>query len=166
MTTDGIEPDDPRRFEPSRSPADTQTATVGRRCIARLIDGVVVLVVAMLIVAPLDAGQRLYVTAAVFALVSFAYFVVYESTQGSTPGKKVVGICVLGPDSAPRPTAKESAIRNAFTLLFVLPYVGSLLSLTAYLLLLSTITGNEKGQGLHDRWAGGTRVVKSNRLEF
>lgn len=103
-------------------------------------------------------------TAAVFGVITFAYFLVYESSQGSTLGKKLVGIRVLGPDSAPRPTLRQSAVRNAFTLLSSIPYVGALFSITAYLLIASTIASNANKQGIHDRLAGGTRVVRVRNL--
>ncbi|NTY63993.1 RDD family protein [Mycolicibacterium sphagni] len=163
MSNDGTDPEDRRGIEPSGSHLDPQPATLTSRCAARLVDGVIVLVFAMIVRAPIHIGQGLYVTALVFGVLTFAYFLVYETTQGCTLGKKLIGICVLGPDSAPRPTVRQSAVRNAFTLLSVIPYVGALFSMTAYILIASTIASDAGKQGMHDRLAGGTRVVKCPR---
>lgn len=163
MSIDGLDPQDPRRIEPEGSPVDEQPAPLGPRIAARLIDGVIVAVFTTIVVATIDVGQQLYVNSAVFGFGTFVYFVVYESTQGRTLGKGLLGIRVLGPDSATKPTVRESAIRNAFTLLVLIPYAGAMLGLTAYLLIATTIGGNPLKQGVHDRWAGGTRVVRSTR---
>ncbi len=57
-------------------------------------------------------------------VLMFAYFVAMEVTQGRTLGKMMLGLSVHGPAGAAKPDIKQSAIRNAFTLLTVIPYVG------------------------------------------
>ena len=91
----------------------------------------------------------------------FGYFVLFEVTQGASPGKRLLGLTVHGPGGAPKPNATQSAIRNSFTLLAVVPYIGSLLAFIAYIIIAVTISGSPTKQGKHDELAGGTQVVKT-----
>ncbi len=84
----------------------------------------------------------------------------FEVTQGSSPGKKLLGLEVRGPGGAAKPDAKQSAIRNAFTLLAVVPYFGGLLAFIAYVVIAATISSSPTKQGKHDELAGGTQVLK------
>lgn len=164
MTVDDFDPEDPRRFHspaPSPSPTDAQSAGLGTRFIARLIDSLVVVVFAVVVAALIGAVHSLYAIIVVFGLAAFVYFVAFETTRGWTPGKKLMGLRVCGPAAAPKPTVRQSAVRNAFTLLVIVPFVGGLLGLTAYILIASTIGANPNLQGMHDRWAGGTRVIRN-----
>lgn len=162
MTVDDFDPEDPRRIHsPGPSPTDAQSAGLGLRFAARLIDNLIVLVFAVVVAALIGAVHSLYVIIAVSGLAAFVYFVAFETTRGWTPGKKLMGLRVCGPGAAPKPTVRQSAIRNAFTLLVILPFVGGLLGLTAYILIASTIGASPNLQGMHDRWAGGTRVVRN-----
>ena len=80
---------------------------------------------------------------------------------GYVPAKKILGLSVRGAGGAPRPDFKQSAIRNSFTLLPIIPYVGGLLAFIAYVVIAVTINGSPTKQGKHDELAGGTQVVKS-----
>ena len=80
--------------------------------------------------------------------------------MGSTPGKKLLGLEVHGPGGAPKPTAKQSAIRNAFTLLTIIPWVGWLLAPIAMIIIAMTISSSPTKQGKHDELAGGTQVTR------
>ncbi len=94
--------------------------------------------------------------------MTFVYFVAFEVTQGWTPGKKILGLSVHGPPGgAPKPDVQQSAIRNSFTLLSVIPYIGGLLAVIAYIVIAVTINGSPTKQGKHDELAGGTQVVKN-----
>ena len=89
----------------------------------------------------------------------FLYFVAFETTQGWTPGKKVLGLSVHGPGGAPKPTAQQSAIRNVWTLLH-----HSVRRWPAgahrVIVIAVTINSSPTKQGKHDELAGGTQVVK------
>lgn len=168
MTTGDFNPapGDPGGACPPRPPAGAEPATLSLRFAARVIDGFVVITLAIILaVWVMSAAGRNYGYAAAvfFSLLTFVYFVAFESTRGWTPGKKWVGLSVRGPGGAPKPTVRQSARRNAFTLLNIVPYVGGLLALTAYMLIASTIGSSPTLQGRHDRWAGGTWVVKGSR---
>ena len=65
-----------------------------------------------------------------------------------------------GPGGAPKPTAQQSAIRNSWTLLPIIPFIGGLLGFIAIIVIAVTINGSPTKQGKHDELAGGTQVVK------
>ena len=81
-------------------------------------------------------------------------------SQGATLGKKMLGCRSTAPGGAPRPDVQQSAIRNSFTLLPIIPYMGGLLALIAYIVIAVTINSSPTKQGKHDELAGGTQVVK------
>ncbi|WP_233209331.1 RDD family protein [Mycobacterium sp. ENV421] len=142
-------------------PASGQPGGLGIRFAARLIDGIIVGIVSFVLALLLDATSNILVTGLFSGVLTFAYFVVFEVTQGWTPAKKILGLSVHGPGGAPKPTAQQSAIRNSFTLLSVIPYIGGLLGVIAYIVIAVTINGSPTKQGKHDELAGGTQVVKA-----
>ncbi len=135
---------------------------LARRLTARLLDGVLVTVLAWLLsVFAFDDHYPFLVTGLFSGVLTFGYFVLFETTGGATPAKRLLGLTVRGPGGAARPTAGQSAIRNAFTLLATLvPYLGGLLATLAYLVIAVTIKSSPTGQGIHDTLAGGTAVVR------
>jgi uncharacterized RDD family membrane protein YckC len=133
---------------------------LGLRFVARLIDGIIVNVVAVVIVLAIGALSNYWVTGLFSGLLMFVYFLAFESTQGWTPGKKILGLSVHGPGGAPKPTAQQSAIRNVWTLLNIVPFIGGLLLIVAVIVIAVTINGSPTKQGKHDELAGGTQVVK------
>jgi len=151
----------PGAYTPRPSPHGQQPGGLGLRFLARLIDGILVNIVAfMLSLFLLERDYWFLATGLFSGVLMFGYFVLFEVTQGSTPGKKVLGLSVRGPGNSPKPDAKQSAIRNAFTLLAVVPYIGSLLAFIAYIVIAATISSSPTKQGKHDELAGGTQVVK------
>jgi uncharacterized RDD family membrane protein YckC len=139
-----------------------QPGGLGRRFSARLIDGILANIVAFVLSLFMLGNDYWFLTTGLFSgVLTFGYFVLFEVTGGSSPGKRLLGLAVRGPGGAPKPTASQSAIRNAFTLLAVLPYVGPLLALLAYIVIAVTISGSSSKQGKHDELAGGTQVVRS-----
>jgi uncharacterized RDD family membrane protein YckC len=137
-----------------------QPGGLGLRFAARLIDGILVGIVALLLALIFHATSNILVTGLFSGLLTFVYFVVFEVTQGWTPAKKMLGLSVHGPGGAPKPTVQQSAIRNTFTLLSIVPYIGGLLAFIAYIVIAVTINNSPTKQGKHDELAGGTQVVK------
>ncbi|WIM89112.1 RDD family protein [Candidatus Mycobacterium wuenschmannii] len=134
---------------------------LGTRFFARLIDGILVNVVVFLVSLFLfDQDYWWLVTGLFSGVLMFGYFVLFEVSQGASPGKRLLGLSVHGPGGSPRPTAGQSAIRNSFTLLSVVPYLGPLLAFIAYIVIAVTISGSPTKQGKHDELAGGTQVLK------
>lgn len=133
---------------------------LGVRFGARFIDGVLVAIVSWILIFATSTLSNYWVTGLFTGLLTFVYFLVFEVTQGWTPGKKLLGLSVRGPGGAPKPTAQQSAIRNSWTLLPIIPLVGGLLGVVAIIVIAVTINGSPTKQGKHDELAGGTQVVK------
>jgi uncharacterized RDD family membrane protein YckC len=161
MTTDPTpgQYGEPRGYPPPL-PGNLQPGDLLLRFLARLIDGVIVVIIGVVLALLLDALTNIWVTGLFSGVLTFIYFVAFETTQGATPGKKLLGMRVLGPAGAPKPTAAQSAVRNAFTLLSAVPYFGGLLAVIAAIVIAVTINGSPTKQGKHDEMAGGTQVVK------
>ena len=141
-------------------PPGGQPGGVGLRFAARLIDGIIVNIVAFVLAFATGALSNYWVTGLFSGLLMFIYFVAFETTQGWTPGKKLLGLSVHGPGGTPKPTAQQSAIRNVWTLLNIVPFIGGLLTLIAVIVVAVTINSSPTKQGKHDELAGGTQVVK------
>ena len=137
-----------------------QPGSLGLRFAARLIDGILVGLVSLILAFAFGASDSILVTGLFSGVLTFAYFVGFEVTQGWTPAKKMLGLSVHGPGGAPKPDFKQSAIRNAFTLLSIIPFIGGLLGIIAYIVIAVTINGSPTKQGKHDELAGGTEVLK------
>lgn len=138
----------------------TQPGTLGIRFGARIIDGLLVGIVGGLLAVLFGVSDNIMVTGLFSGVLMFAYFVLMEGTQGRTLGKSLLGLRVHGPGGAAKPTFGQSAIRNSFTLLTVVPYIGGLLAMVAYIVIAVTINNSPTKQGKHDELAGGTQVVK------
>ena len=137
-----------------------QPGGLGIRWGARIIDGILVGILAWLLAAVFGASSNIMVTGLFSGLLMFVYFVAMEVTQGRTLGKAMLGLRVHGPGGAQKPDLKQSAIRNSFTLLTIVPYVGGLLAVIAYIVIAVTINNSPTKEGKHDELAGGTQVVK------
>lgn len=162
MTTDptpGPYGGDPRGYPPP-FPAHLKPGGLVGRFLARLIDGIIVGVVSFVLNLFTDTLSSIWVTGLFTGLLMFVYFLAFETAQGWTPGKRLLGLRVHGPGGAPKPTAQQSAIRNSWTLLPIIPFLGGLLAFIAILVIAVTISSSATKQGKHDQLAGGTQVVK------
>jgi uncharacterized RDD family membrane protein YckC len=101
-------------------------------------------------------------------LISLGYFAYFESNQGATFGKQLMKLKVVGPDGASNPTMEQAVRRNiflAFGLASIVPLVGAALgglaSLIAVIMIAVGINNDTVArQAWHDKFAGGTRVLK------
>jgi uncharacterized RDD family membrane protein YckC len=143
----------PERMD--RSDAAAEPGGVVPRVVARVIDAIVLALIGGAVGMAMDFNVAWLILQAVLV---FAYFVVLDVAWGTTPGKRVFGLRVAGPDGA-TPTAGQAAGREAFTLLGAIPYAGPLLALIAWIVILVTVSKDPGRQGAHDRLGGGTRVV-------
>ena len=134
---------------------------LGVRFAARFIDGIIVGIIGFVLAFAVDATSNVWITGLFTGLLTFIYYVALEVTQGWTLGKKLLGLSVHGPSGAPKPTVAQSAIRNSWTLLPIIPFVGGLLGIVAIIVIAVTINGSPTKQGKHDELAGGTQVGKS-----
>jgi uncharacterized RDD family membrane protein YckC len=150
-------------FPPSTTYGATARTTPGQllpRFFARVIDGLIVGALAFFGAFSIGSWNDIMVTGLFSGLGTFLYFVVFEVLAGATPGKMALGMRVQGPHGLVRPTLRQSAIRNLFTLITVIPYVGGLLAFIAYIFIAITIKDSPCKQGRHDELAGGTQVIK------
>jgi uncharacterized RDD family membrane protein YckC len=155
------------------------------RFLARLVDGLLLAVVDGIVVTGIVVGAIMggsggfpygasgYAAAAVSSVLSaalhLAYFGWLESAGGQSIGKAVMRLRVLGPQGG-NPTLEQALRRNcwvAFGVLGVVPVVGGLVgglaTLAAVILIVIGISTDKVGRrGWHDRFAGGTRVVKED----
>ncbi|TCN49065.1 putative RDD family membrane protein YckC [Rhodococcus sp. SMB37] len=139
---------------------------LGARIIDGLIVGIPMGILTAIVTFGSGSGFMSLLMSILTGLVAFGYWTYLESSQGATFGKKLLGLSVVGPAGG-HPTLEEAAKRNAFVALQVLtgiPILGwlaSLASLAAYIGIAVTIEKDGTKQGFHDKFAGGTRVVKS-----
>ncbi len=98
--------------------------------------------------------------------ISLGYFMVLENSRGQTFGKQILKLQVIGPDGG-NPTYEQSFRRNIFVaanLITWIPLLGIIVSLAVLvgvILIAVNISGDPVSrQGWHDRFAGGTRVLK------
>ncbi|TPG33526.1 RDD family protein [Mycolicibacterium hodleri] len=130
------------------------------RFFARVVDGFLVGIVGFVVGFVTNTWSNVMVTGLFTGLLMFVYFVAFEVSQGWTPGKKMLGLRVRGPADSPKPDLQQSAIRNAFTLLPIVPFIGGLLGVIAIIVIAVTISGSPTKQGKHDELAGGTQVLE------
>jgi uncharacterized RDD family membrane protein YckC len=93
------------------------------------------------------------------AALVLAYFCLLDILVGATLGKLALGLRITGPDGG-RPSARQALIREAFTVVGSIPFIGPLLALAAWTVIALTIRSNPLRQGKHDLLAGGTRVIR------
>jgi uncharacterized RDD family membrane protein YckC len=163
MTSADFDPDSPRYSCPPAGSAQrpyVQPGGLAERFFARLIDGIAVNIVVFVLSLFFFRDYWFLVTGLFSGVLMFGYFVLLEVTQGASFGKRLLGLSVLGPGGRPRPDFSQSAIRNSFTLLAGVPYLGPLLAFAAYVVIAVTINASPCKQGKHDELAGGTQVVK------
>jgi uncharacterized RDD family membrane protein YckC len=157
---------------------------LGRRLVAKLIDlgAVVALQLIVGLFVGIDAGlffgERGAMAVATLgdywwgvlgSTLIFLYFVAFEAVVGRTPGKRLMGLRVLGTGRTSHPTAGQAMARNAYLLLWLLPVPAALVGAENALYALFTaavvtiavsIYRSPAKQGMNDRMAGGTQVVK------
>ncbi len=164
-------------------PSGPRPAELLDRFLARLIDGVLLVVVNGIIVTAIIIGGIMgssasvigtggsYAAVLVSSLVSAAiyvgYFAFMEATQGRTVGKMVMKLRTVGPDGG-NPTVEQAVRRNiwmGFGVLGIIPIIGGIIGalgeLVAVIMIAVGINNDTVNrQAWHDKFAGGTRVIK------
>ncbi|KJE19453.1 putative membrane protein/domain [Frankia torreyi] len=129
---------------------------LGVRFGARILDNLILTVVNITTFFILGYGLG---WTALTAVVTYAYFVGFDVALGTTPGKKALGLRVVGP-SGGRPGPNNAAVRELFLLFNIIPILGPFLLLAANVVIAVTINADPRDQGIHDRLAGGTQVLR------
>lgn len=144
------------------APGGGVPADLGVRIGARIIDGLIVNIVFIILAQVVNSFVLQIVISFVGALALLGYFVALEVTQGQTLGKKILGLKVLPPAGAATLTPEVSFKRNAFLAANLIPCVGGLVTLGLMIYIIITISQDPNKQGWHDKFAGGTQVVKAS----
>lgn len=124
---------------------------------------IVFALIGLIVRATIEHIDNRFITVALAAAATLAYYVSFEATRGHTPGKQLLGLHVRGARNKPKPSVRESLPRNSFLVLGALPsipIVGSLPLFIAVVAIGTTISRSPTRQGVHDRLADGTQVVK------
>lgn len=173
---------------PPHVPGQTRPGELLDRFLARLIDGILLAVVfvplfivlgAIFIVdasynartGEFDDGSTFLfnvVLGIILGALSIAYYAFMESSRGATVGKQLMKLKVVGPDGHSNPTLEQAARRNIFTatpLGYIIPILGPLIAGAASLvgqILIAVGINNDpvRRQAWHDKFAGGTQVLK------
>ena len=137
------------------------------RLLARIIDGLVLLIPNLLISAVIggegypmggfDAGD--YIASVVTTAIGIAYFAFMESRFGATLGKQALGFVVAAPQGG-YPTPEQALRRNLWNALGLVPVLGSIITFIFAIVIGTSIANDANGRGPHDRFAGGTMVMK------
>ncbi|WP_020106682.1 RDD family protein [Nocardia sp. 348MFTsu5.1] len=147
-------------------------ADVGIRLGARIIDWLIVAIPMNIIYTVLFLAAPWFIALVlgfVLSFAAFAYFVYFETQQdGATIAKKLLKLRVIGAAGG-TPTIDESAKRNLWMLvgvlawlpIFFLPLFLGLAWLGLAISIAVTINSDPRKQGWHDKFAGGTSVVKT-----
>lgn len=150
------------------------------RFLARFIDGILLgivfaivqaIFVGIFISGTTQVGEYLiawFFISVITVVVSIGYFAFLESSNGATVGKMLLKLRVVGPDGASNPTMEQAIRRNAFyaiQLAYIVPLVGWIfgpIAMLAAVIMIAVTINNDtvNRQGWHDRFAGGTRVLK------
>lgn len=154
-----------------------QSADLGIRFGARVIDSVLLFIVNAIITAviifgfifsdvsggasPVNFGFSVgsLIASIVSLAITLGYFVFLETTRGATVGKMLLNLEVRNTGGS-FPTPEQSLKRNSFYVLAIIPFVGWLLQLAAVIYIAVTINQNAANRGWHDDF-GETVVVKT-----
>ena len=100
----------------------------------------------------------------VITLLFIAYFLGFETYLGGTPVKRMMGYKVANVETGRNLTLGESAKRQWFRVVQIIPGLGSLVSLGGSLFVLASISPSNELRGSHDRWAD-AEVTKKPRQQ-
>ncbi|NLG56188.1 MAG: RDD family protein [Rhodococcus sp.] len=118
-----------------------------------------------------EAGKPSYayylLTAIINTAVVLGYFGYLESAMGQTLGKKIVGLRVVNAQGA-NPTFQQALTRNAWMGVSIIGLIPGTIGMTlvclvglgAAVAILVTVSSSPTKQGIHDKLAGGTQVIK------
>jgi uncharacterized RDD family membrane protein YckC len=91
--------------------------------------------------------------------VVLVYFALFDSLVGATPGKMRMNLRVVSVTGG-LPSVTQALLREAFTLVGAVPFLGPILALAVWVWIILAIQADPLRRGKHDEWAG-TRVVQA-----
>lgn len=159
--------------EAHQPPAGPASGSVVERFVARLLDGLIVgipvglvLGIVLGVLGLFDNLLGMLILDVAIGAAIFGYFVYFETNSGATIGKKVMKLRTVGA-SGGNPTTEEVIKRNIFNAVYLVAWIpvlgilANLAGLVAIIAVAVTISSDPLGRGWHDKFAGGTRVIKS-----
>ncbi|GMQ94860.1 MAG: hypothetical protein BMS9Abin12_2371 [Acidimicrobiia bacterium] len=162
--------------EAAGAPGTSASADLGQRFLARLIDGVLLWLIFVAIIAPIIVGVFNgspgvgaafggfgvdgVITGTVWAAFVVGYFTLMESFRGRTVGKILMKLKTQGPDGE-KVTLEMAFKRNIWYALIIIPIIGGLATLGVVIYITMTISQSQTNTGWHDTFAGGTVVIET-----
>jgi uncharacterized RDD family membrane protein YckC len=143
-------------------PPGAQPADLWVRFAARLIDEVIIWIpvsIIMFLILRIGGVWTSSILLLVGSLILYGYFIGMETSSGGTLGKKILGLRVIGPGGG-QVDAGASAKRNLFIILGAIPCVGGIAAFVMEIYIAVTIEQDPFKRGWHDKFAGGTQVIK------
>ncbi|WP_216892411.1 RDD family protein [Nocardia alni] len=143
-------------------PQGTRPGELWLRFAARFIDQLIVGIPVSIIFALIfrfGSIEFSLLEGVVSTLLVYVYFIALETSMGTSLGKKILGLRVVGPGGG-QLDAGASAKRNLFLIASLIPCLGWLVALGLWIYIAVTIEQDPLKQGWHDKFAGGTLVVK------
>lgn len=154
--------DEPSMGQPygtSGGAGPTESAGLGARIGARLLDVLLIGIPASFVLALVGLADPTGASPIIISLLWYGYFVLLESNRGATVGKSILGIRVVS-TSGGTPEIAETAKRNVWMLLGLIPFVGGIAQLVAVIAIIVTISSAPDDRGWHDGFAG-TSVLRA-----
>lgn len=133
----------------------------GLRLGMMLLDGIAAGVVST--VAASIVGFNDVLSWLVASVVGLAYFIGLESYTGASPVKHLFGYEVRDAKSGEKPTLEQSAKRQWWRIVALIPGLGTLVAFVGMIVIGSSIKPENNYIGVHDRWAGVEVVRKPGR---
>lgn len=156
-----LPPAPPTRDEEPRG-ATTGVPSIWKRFGARIVDGFIFGVPFALLLMVLGIGTTNVLGNILATIGGFAYYVALEPQMGATPGKRLFSLGVVDVRTGEKVTYEQSAKRNWWLLLGLVPVLGGLASLAVAIGIAVTAYNDNHGQGFHDRMAD-TLVMEKPR---
>jgi uncharacterized RDD family membrane protein YckC len=152
--------------QPVRGGVPAATAGLGARIGARLLDVLIVGIPASIVLGLVGLGAgaggmfglRNWLWNAIVSILWFGYFVLMESNQGATIGKRLLNLRVVTADGS-NPAMDVAAKRNIWMLFGLVPFLGGLIGFVAVIVIMVTIASDADNRGYHDQFAG-TAVMR------
>lgn len=141
------------------APADRPGA--GLRLGMMLLDGLAASMVTGVFAAMLGADG--FLSWLIVSLVGLAYFLGFEVYTGASPVKHLFGYEVRDSATGGKLTLEQSAKRQWWRIINIVPGIGSLIALVGMIVIGTSINPANQNIGSHDRWAGAEVVRKPGR---
>lgn len=126
-----------------------------------IIDGLAFSLVASVVLVGMDTEAAL--GAMLYALLGAAWFVGFEVLTGASPAKHLFGYEVRDRETGDKLTWEQSAKRQWWRIVNIVPGIGWLISFIGAIAIGSSINPSNQFIGSHDRWAGAEVVRKPGR---